>query len=600
MRVAIVIALVVLACRRPGSRSRRRSAIRRAGLRRQARVSSRGSSPRTTRGPKALRRALVTVSSAELPDGRTVITRDDGSYRIEALPAGRYVVRAAKDGYVSMAFGGRRPTSAGASVTVRNGETTRGTNIRLPRGAVIGGMVLDPEGQPMMGVTVVALAWRFRPGAGERRLVPAGAPAATSDDRGEYRIFGLPAGEYVIGAAVHGPAGSAGELQVISDADMRRALASLRRTEMMRSRPGIAPPPPPSPPAATEPRRPVAYAPVYFPGTANLGSATLVTVGRGEERLGADITVDYVPTARISGFALFPDASGASIQVLLSPSERALASEEMRVTRAGSTDGAFSFGAVAPGKYRLSAIARTGGTGPAASGFTEVVVSGDDLSGILVTPLRPLTLSGRVAFEGATAPPASLTGLRIPIPAVQANAAAQITVPPVELDQDGRFSVAVVPGPYRIAASLAGLRTPIGPWFLKSALVDGRDLLDAPFDFQRSVEDVVITFTDRVTEVFGRVVAPSGDGAADGYVLVFSAIRGAWFPNSRRVAAVRPRDDGTFSIRNLPPGDYYAVAVTDIDNGEWADPAVLEQLSTGAVRLTLAEGENKLQVLRVR
>ena len=598
MRVAIVIALVVLAM--PASGLAQQAPVRDTPRRTAPAGTSviAGFVTADDTRPKALRRALVTVSSAELPEGRTVITRDDGSYRIEALPAGRYVVRAAKDGYVSMAFGGRRPTSAGTSVIVRNGETTRGTNIRLPRGAVIGGLVLDPEGQPMMGVTVVALAWRFQSGAGERRLVPAGSPAATSDDRGEYRIFGLPAGEYVIGAAVHGPAGQAGELQVISDAEMRRALTSLRRTETMRSRPGIAPPAPPSVPLSAAPQRPVAYAPVYFPGTTNLGSATLVAVGRGEERLGADITVDYVPTARITGFALFPDARGASVQVLLSPSERALASEERRVTRAGSTDGAFSFGAVAPGKYTVSAVVRTGAT--TALGSTEVAVNGDDLSGVLITPLLPLTLSGRVAFEGATPPPANLAGLRVPIPAVQALAAAPITAPPVELDRDGRFSIALLPGSYRIPASLSGFRTPIGPWFLKSVVVHGQDLLDAPFDFQRGVEDVVIMFTDRVTELVGRVVAPNGDGAADGFVVVFSTNRSTWFPNSRRVAAVRPRDDGTFSIRNLPPGDYYAVAVTDIDTGEWADPTVLEQLSTGAVRLTLAEAEKKLQELRLR
>jgi hypothetical protein len=426
--------------------------------------------------------------------------------------------------------------------------------------------------------------------------MPSG-PAATTDDRGEYRIFGLPAGEYVVGAAAHAPNTAPTGLQVITDAEMRRALADLRPVQSTRSKPGIATPPPPLPPATSTPRAAVSYAPVYFPGTTDLGAAVLVPVRRAEERAGTDITIDYVPTARISGFVTgMSDRPGTDIIVLLSPGERAAGGEGPRMTRVTSGGGAFAFDMVPPGRYNI--VARSAGGAPALA-RAELTVSGEDLSGVFLTPMTPIVISGRVAFDGATAPPTSLAGLPVPLPAVQFLGSYQIPLPVARLDPEGRFRIIVNPGPYRVVTTVPGLRTPVGPWFLKSVVMDGRDILDAPLEFDRPADDLVITFTDRATELSGRVIAADGAPSADSYVIVFSASRDTWFPNSRRVAAVKTRDDGTFSVRNLPPGDYFATAA-DLDPGEWGDPHVLESLSVGAVRLSLTEAERKTQDLRAR
>jgi hypothetical protein len=53
----------------------------------------------------------------------------------------------------------------------------------------------------------------------------------------------------------------------------------------------------------------------------------------------------------------------------------------------------------------------------------------------------------------------------------------------------------------------------------------------------------------------------------------------------------RPATDGAFSVRGVPPGDYLVAALTDLEPGEWNDPALLDQLVVSAVRLTLREGE---------
>jgi hypothetical protein len=75
---------------------------------------------------------------------------------------------------------------------------------------------------------------------------------------------------------------------------------------------------------------------------------------------------------------------------------------------------------------------------------------------------------------------------------------------------------------------------------------------------------------------------------------VFSADRAAWFPNSRRIVALRPYSDGRYRIRNLPPGDYFVVAHDDLEPGGWFDPFTLEELVPLASRITIAEYENKV------
>jgi hypothetical protein len=57
--------------------------------------------------------------------------------------------------------------------------------------------------------------------------------------------------------------------------------------------------------------------------------------------------------------------------------------------------------------------------------------------------------------------------------------------------------------------------------------------------------------------------------------------------------------DGHYAIADLPPGDYLVAAVADVDPGEWEDPAFLAQLVQASLKLTVADGEKKVQNLRL-
>ena len=268
--------------------------------------------------PKPLRRARVTLSGGELIVGRTVLTGDDGSFAFDGLPSGRYTVGAVKDAYVPVSFGAKRPGRPGTAITLRGDEQRRVT-IALPRGAAITGIITDPEGQPASDVGVMAFTWRYLGTLGERRLVPAATSVPPTDDRGVYRIFGLPAGEYLIAAQRFGPRSGPGDLVVLSSADVKRALADVAVTA---SRPLARTPGPtavaPAPAAAapSDPPRRVGFAQIFYPGTAALAQARQISVAAGEERAAVDFQLDYVPTAAVAGVVVGGGDSGSAEVVL--------------------------------------------------------------------------------------------------------------------------------------------------------------------------------------------------------------------------------------------------------------------------------------------
>jgi hypothetical protein len=57
------------------------------------------------------------------------------------------------------------------------------------------------------------------------------------------------------------------------------------------------------------------------------------------------------------------------------------------------------------------------------------------------------------------------------------------------------------------------------------------------------------------------------------------------------VRLVPTAGDATFSIGDLPPGRYYAVALSEVDPSNWADPSNFERLRTQATLLVLLEAE---------
>jgi hypothetical protein len=144
-----------------------------------------------------------------------------------------------------------------------------------------------------------------------------------------------------------------------------------------------------------------------------------------------------------------------------------------------------------------------------------------------------------------------------------------------------------------------GARPDTPGWTIKSSAIGGQEALDVPFSLERSAADAVVTLTDAPPELSGTVLDSSGRPAPDYSVVVFSADRQHWTPQSRRIQSVRPTAAGKYIVRNLPAGDYLIAAVVDVEPGEWFDPNYLQQLSGSSLKITVGDGEKKVQDVAV-
>ena len=172
-------------------------------------------------------------------------------------------------------------------------------------------------------------------------------------------------------------------------------------------------------------------------------------------------------------------------------------------------------------------------------------------------------------------------------------ATAEITV-----KADGSFVHAVTPGLHLVSAIASG-----STMRLRSALAGHRDLLDSPPAFEASTGDmtgVVLTFTDRETELAGRVLDEVDAPAPAGYVVVFPADRALWNVHSRRLTVARPSTDGRFVIRELPPGDYLVLAVGDLELESWRAAESLSRFAPAATSVRVGEDGRTLQDLQIR
>jgi hypothetical protein len=210
--------------------------------------------------------------------------------------------------------------------------------------------------------------------------------------------------------------------------------------------------------------------------------------------------------------------------------------------------------------------------------------------------LRPgMSLSGHVVFESAGPWPdpaplrVILTSL---VPGIDTGS--QMT----SVDAMGNFAVpGLPPGRYRI--SVIGAAPVLK---LQSVMIGGRDAMDFPLEVKAG-EDIggaIATFSDKSTTITGMLQDSGGQPATDYTVIAFPADTRYWTPAARRIQAARPATTGSFTFRDLPPGDYLMIPVTDVEPGQWYDPAFLRQLQGAAVLLKLAEGERKTETLRVK
>jgi hypothetical protein len=507
---------------------------------------------------RPLRRARISINAPELQETRNVSTGSDGRFEIANLPAGNYSVSVVRGGYLRLGYGQKRPGDPPGRVEVADNQVVSDVNFALPRMSVISGRVFDEVGEPIAGVTITAQQMRFY--EGRRKLVPLGG-IATTDDTGQYRLLNLEPGEYYV-------------------------LTNARETWE----------------SDGKPKETLAFVPTYFPAAPNVAGAQRVKVAAGQDASATDISLIAGRVVRISGTAFTSQGTPAAGQtVSLGQSLRSptgfMSMWSMDSTKVG-VDGSFSIRNVPPGEFNLNLRVPAVGDTPAESAALTLSVGGSDIEGVVLTTGAGGSVNGRLVFDGNVAAPQPATQFRVvarPVNRENQNTGGA-TPDNGRVRPDWSFALTAVMG-----ASRLGMATLPPGWAIKSIDAQGRDLTDAPAEFNggEKYEDVVITLTNRFPTLAGTTADRKG-AAMEAMVIVFAEDHTKWAEDSRVVRTVRSDKAGTFRLTAVPPGEYFAVALEYVLDGDWNDPQFLESLREGASRVTLREGEAGTVALQVK
>jgi hypothetical protein len=559
-------------------------------------------------------RAKVTLTPSQSSvAGQAVIVDADGKFAFRNLAAGQYRLSATKDGYVSSEYGQRGPNGSGIAITLTAQQHATDVRIGMTSTGAIGGRIVNRYGEPVGNANVQALRYTYQDG----RRVLNSVQASRTNDRGEYRLFWMPPGQYIVSAQpqeqlavdaggtifFQGPRGGGGPGGLLGPNGPQLGVGGVTRITIDGgpgafngpAGPGGGPPPPPPPPPVPV-DNPETYLPVYFPGTTDVASATPIDLRAGGNVDGVNLTVVDVKPVRIRGQVLSGGRPAAGAQVSFYQRNNLNGSLTIRGATASDT-GAFEFRNVAPGSYEIAATVNAAGPGVvllgtplgAAAGVTTanvgagrggrnngqpvlgvrvpVDVNSSDIDGISLVLENGYNIAGRTTIEGVVSNDilSSVTGMRI---LLQSDPAIPpLAIAPAFPQADGTFSVTgVTAGTYRL--SIAGLPRNI---YVKTARFAGEEVYNSGLRIEGDPRGQL--------EIFLGATPGSLDAmAVDDKQMPEAGVSVALVPDPSQVKRMdmyrSATSDATGKVHwdGVIPGDYKIFAWEDIENGAWADP----------------------------
>jgi hypothetical protein len=451
----------------------------------------------------------------------SALTDAGGVFRFCGMPVGRYYLRGEKPGF-------------GEAHAYLTGDAMReGTVLRLQPHSVIKGKVADDQGEPVPNVVIQALSTTIESG---RRKMFQGYEAVTND-RGEYRIAGLDGRHYFVKAA-----GWRGQTRLFL---------------------GNAAPEAPSKEA---------FALVYLGGTADLGSATPLSLEPGREAR-ADFTVTLQSGHRIRGMiAGYDPFRDAKVELLREGGDLSTVPVSLN-----AATGAFQTGYVTPGSYVLRVT--QGDEEQRMRGEQPVLISDSDLNGIV------LTLAGGATVKGTIHSPASDA-------AGPPDCEVELDLVGVATSREDDYAPAIAKNEFQITGVLPGryrLALKCGSGYPASVRAGETDLL-------AHNELIVVPGIDpppidiRLRDDGGTVdiTVPVGADHQHASVVLVS-------DSGNALCRLATAHEGEFHLEQVAPGNYQAYAWSNSEEFEYANPQARQAWASRAVGVQVApNGHHKI------
>jgi len=508
-------------------------------------------------------RARESVGTRAIPPGLTAVTDADGRFAVKDVPVGNARVYAQLEGYFAPPVNGEFGSRAHLTALVKDGEATA-VKLSMVPAATLSGKVLDPSGKPLFNSVLQLLRPAYITGNASFALVA----AKPTDDRGEYRVYPVPPGEYYV-AASSGLPGA------------------------------------PGPATAT-----------LYPNADRVDAASKIVLAAGKEMTGVDVhlrsaaastlSVKVTSSYALSGVTSPQGAARATTAFLSLVRHEEDAFSDLLGGAIGTAgpDGTFQFTGLTPGIYDVYArLPISYGWGPAnppgraaqpwGYGRTTVEVRGGEIKDVPVVVHQGPDIKGRVTVDGKP----QAANLRLTIAAQgglgritdgpTANTYAYISrfAPPI--GQDGSFTFPLVPeGHYRFAvrgleslpnAYVADIRQ--GP---VSVYDNGVHIRDSAVD----AIEVAINTNGGSVEV--TVVGADQKPAAAMTVVLVPAQQRRQNPSLYKTGRSDPQ--GRVLLTNLAPGSYKLFAWDNVPPGAWMNADFIGKVEERGTSVTINAG----------
>lgn len=534
------------------------------------------------------------------------MTDAEGRFSFRNVASGTYRVLAVRNGYASQEYGQQRAGGPGTELRVSGNESIKSIDFRLVPAGTITGRVISTLGEPLANVRVELLRPTYDEN-GKRRF--RAVASDQTDDRGEYRLFWIPAGRYFLRAT---PTPSIGEQLNLRNgmvgigfdavAGVAEAISSAQTLalDMFTSNQSIVNP---------------GYIPTYYPATVDASAAGSVELRSGDEIGSIDIRVEIkasIVPARVRGRVLDITTGRQPRNVSVMLINRNGEGIQRSATYDSAT-GEFEIPGVEPGSYMLAAMgnmmavfaamaATEDGKPPANLPIPDIAqmpleVTGD-MDGIVLKIAPPISIPGQVITSGLKAPEAGAAPAQIQVfltPDAGDESFPGGSFVPAPVGPDGRFVVRASPGRYRIL--VVGLPQSS---YLKAARLGAADVLDA-----------TVNVTDTMSEtLYLEVSADSGE--IDGLILDKDR-RAARLAQVVLIPEKRARrdlyrtamsgEDGRFKMEGIPPGNYRLFAWDDLEPNAYYDSEVLMRYEPQGLSVVVrgsAKAQIEAQLIRVQ
>jgi len=524
---------------------------------------------------------------------RTATTGPEGKFAFANVLPGEYrVVAFHRGGYVPAEYGQRTPTGRGMSFVLAPGQRLADIQLALTPTGSISGHVYDRDGEPAGRAIVQALRPIYRDGKRVLTIVQ----SVLTNDRGEYRLFLLPAGAYYVTA----------KTARVPDVEPRI--------------PGIPIAQRPSAVRITEPARTVTFeqasgpvvstrtlptgevadeieVTVYYPGATEADRAARIDLRAGANSDGVDIpTPGPVRGRRIRGIVMSNGQPVAEAGVVAVPrtSDPNLV---VPADRSGA-DGSFDIAGVVPGSYVLFASDRN------MTGAVPLQVGDVNVDNVVIAVTPGFRLSGRIVVDGQSRNGSDpnvagqhVTLRRDPNILGMPSAGPSYSPPP---SADGSFVLeGVPPGDFRVTLGFPAPRQSLPPdAYVKSMLMGAANVLEGGLHLSGQPRDVLeIVIGANGGRVSGTVVNAGRDPVPNTTVVAVPDANDR--QRADRYKSVSSDGSGRFQIRGLAPGSYTLFAWENVDEGAWQDPDFLRPYEIRGASVRVRDGSDESVQLTV-